>query len=66
MLFTLTQKELSKLLFPLGDYTKKEIRQLASNANFPVADKPDSQEICFIPDQDYKKFITKEVSYFSR
>ena len=58
VLFTLTQKELSKLLFPLGDYTKQEIRQLASNANLPVADKPDSQEICFIPDQDYKKFIT--------
>jgi len=58
VLFTLTQKELSKLLFPLGNYTKKEIRQMATNANLPVADKPESQEICFIPDQDYKKFIT--------
>lgn len=57
VLFTLTQKELSKLLFPIGEYTKERIREIASEAHLPVADKPDSMEICFIPDGDYRKFI---------
>ena len=45
VLYTLRQNELSKLKFPVGNFTKSEIRQLALDANLPVADKPDSQEI---------------------
>ena len=42
---------------PLGEYTKDGVRQIAREAGIPVADKPDSQEICFIPDHDYAAFI---------
>ena len=45
------------LLFPVGGYHKDEIRQLARNAGIRTADKPDSQEICFIPDNDYGRFL---------
>ncbi len=57
VLFTLTQAEMERLLLPVGDYPKDEIRSLASEAGLPVADKPDSQDICFIPDGDYRKFV---------
>lgn len=57
VLFTLRQGELRKLLLPVGDYPKSEIRRMAADAGLPVADKPDSQEICFIPDGDYRKFV---------
>ena len=57
VLFTLTQAEMKRLLLPVGDYPKDEIRKLASEAGLSVADKPDSQEICFIPDGDYRKFV---------
>ncbi len=57
VLFTLTQTELARLLLPVGDYPKARIRELASEAGLAVADKPDSQEICFIPDGDYRKFV---------
>ena len=57
VLFTLTQTELGRLLLPVGEHTKDRIRTLASEAYLPVADKPDSQEICFIPDDNYRKFV---------
>ncbi len=57
VLFTLTQPELSRLLFPVGEYPKARIRELAAEAGLPVADKPDSQEICFIPDDNYRAFL---------
>jgi tRNA-specific 2-thiouridylase len=57
VLFTLKQPELRRLLLPVGEYPKEEIRRLAAGAGLPVADKPDSQEICFIPDGDYRKFV---------
>ena len=57
VLFTLTQREMGRLLLPVGEYPKERIRQLAAEAGLPVADKPDSQEICFIPDGDYRKFV---------
>ena len=57
VLFTLTQSELGRLLLPVGEHTKDRIRALASEAGLPVADKPDSQEICFIPDDNYRKFV---------
>lgn len=58
VLFTLTQRELGRLLLPVGQYSKEVIRELAADAGLAVADKPDSQEICFIPDGDYRKFVS--------
>ncbi|NLN07582.1 MAG: tRNA 2-thiouridine(34) synthase MnmA [Firmicutes bacterium] len=59
-LYNLTQEQLSRTLFPLGDYLKSEVRRLAASYGLAVADKPDSQEICFIPDNDYKRFLREE------
>lgn len=56
-LYNLTQEQLSHTLMPVGAYTKDEIRQMAEKIGLQVANKPDSQEICFIPDHDYAKFI---------
>src|ERR1700749_4798600 len=56
-LFGLTQEQLSRTLFPLGGMTKPEVRQLARTYNLVIAEKRDSQEICFVPGGDYKKFI---------
>ena len=59
-LYNLTQEQLSRTLFPDGEYTKDEIRQIAHEAGLPVASKPDSQDICFVPDGDYAKVIENE------
>ena len=59
VLYHLGQDELSRLLFPLGDLTKSEVRALAAQRGLVTADKPDSQEICFIPDNDYRSFIDR-------
>ena len=59
-LYNLTQDQLSRTLMPVGEYTKEEIRQLALEAGLPVAHKADSQDICFIPDNDYASFIERE------
>ncbi len=56
-LFGLTQEQLSRTLFPLGDMTKPEVRELARKHGLVIAEKPDSQEICFVPGGDYKNFI---------
>lgn len=56
-LYTLTADKLRRILFPLGDYTKEEIRKLARQFQLKIADKPDSQEICFISGNDYKEFL---------
>lgn len=56
-LFNLTQEQLEHTLMPVGEYTKDEIRQIAKNIGLNVANKPDSMEICFIPDDDYAGFI---------
>jgi tRNA-specific 2-thiouridylase len=56
-LFGLTQEQLSRTLFPLGSYTKPEVREIARQHELALAAKPDSQEICFIPGGDYKRFI---------
>ncbi len=58
-LYNLTQYQLAHTLMPVGEYTKDEIRRLAKNINLRIANKPDSQEICFIPDKDYAGFITE-------
>jgi len=56
-LFTLTQEQLKATLFPLGGMTKKEVRALASHYSLRVAEKGESQEICFVPDDDYVRFL---------
>lgn len=56
-LYHLNQTTLKHFLMPLGDYTKVETRQMAREFGLTVADKPDSQEICFVPDDDYKSFL---------
>lgn len=58
-LYNLTQEQLARTLMPVGEHTKDEIRRIASDIGLAVADKPDSQEICFIPDQDYAGFIRR-------
>lgn len=60
-LYNLTQEQLAHTLMPIGDYTKEEIRQMAADLELPVAEKPDSQDICFIPDGDYGAFLEREV-----
>lgn len=57
VLYSMTQRQLSKTLFPLGGMLKSQIRQIAAEINFRTANKHDSQDICFIPDNDYAKFI---------
>ena len=59
-LYNLTQEQLAHTLMPVGEYTKEEIRAIAVREGLAVAHKPDSQEICFIPDHDYAAFIAKE------
>ena len=56
-LFGLTQEQLSRSLFPLGAMTKPEVRDLARRHGLALAEKPDSQEICFVPGGDYKNFL---------
>lgn len=59
-LYSLTQRQLAHTLMPVGDYTKEEIRAMAKQVGLRTADKPDSQEICFIPDNDYAGFIDRQ------
>jgi len=61
-LYNLSQQQLAHTLMPVGEYTKDEIRAMALELKLPVANKPDSQEICFIPDNDYAGFITNYLS----
>ena len=57
VLYSLTQEQLARTCFPLGEYTKEEIRRMAEEQGFFNAGKKDSQDICFIPDGDYRRFI---------
>ena len=58
-LYNLTQDQLKHTLMPVGEYTKEKIRQIADKIQLRVANKPDSQDICFVPDGDYAGFIEK-------
>jgi tRNA-uridine 2-sulfurtransferase len=58
-LFSLTQAQLARAVFPIGDRVKDDVRQYARLHGLPVADKPDSHEICFVPDNDYRAFVTQ-------
>jgi tRNA-specific 2-thiouridylase len=59
VLYHLGQDELSRLLLPLGEHTKTHVRELSAERNLVTADKPDSQEICFIPNNNYRTFLEK-------
>src|SRR5690348_1539195 len=61
-LFGLTQQQLARTLFPLGEFTKQEVRAMARDRDLPVAEKPDSQEICFVPTGNYRRFIDAYLS----
>ncbi len=61
-LFGLTQAQLSRTLFPLGGMNKPEVRELARQHHLVIAEKPDSQEICFVPGGDYKRFLEAYLS----
>lgn len=65
-LYNLTQEQLAHTLMPVGEYTKDEVRAIAGKIQLPVADKPDSQDICFVPDGDYASFIENTAGGQSR
>lgn len=59
VLYVLSREVLDRLLLPLGDLTKDEVRKIARTLNLPAADRPESQEICFVEDDNYNAFIEK-------
>ena len=59
-LYNLTQEQLRRTLMPVGEYTKEEVRAIAEKINLRIANKPDSQDICFVPDGDYASYIEEE------
>ena len=65
-LFTLTQDQLAAAMFPVGTLTKPEVREQARRLALTVADKPDSQEICFVPDDDYAAFVAAQAPAVTR
>ena len=62
VLYNLTQEQLSRIIFPLGEMKKDDVREIASRIGFSNYDKPDSQDICFIKDNDYVSFIENRLS----
>lgn len=62
-LYPIQKETLNSILFPLADLTKQEVRQIAKRANLSVADKPQSQDICFIQD-DYRRFLSQRITNF--
>ncbi len=58
-LYSIRKEILPFLLFPLGNYTKSEVRLMARNFKLPVSDKPGSQDICFVPDGDYREYLLR-------
>ncbi len=65
-LFSLTQDQLARASFPVGSLTKTEVRAQARRLGLKVAEKPDSQEICFVPDGDYASFVARKVPAVAR
>jgi tRNA-uridine 2-sulfurtransferase len=61
-LWGLSQESLSRTLFPVGELSKAEVRRIAADLNLPTADKPESQDICFVPDNDYRHFVKEHFS----
>lgn len=62
-LWTLTQQQLAHTRFPLGELRKPEVRQIAAGLGLPTADKPESQEICFVPAGDYRELLAERRAY---
>ena len=62
-LYNLNQEQLSKTLMPIGDFSKDKVREIAKDIGLAVASKPDSQEICFVEDNDYGRFIRENTDY---
>ena len=62
-LFEMTQKQLERAVFPLGEMTKSEVREIARDLGLETASKPESQEICFVPDGDYARFVENYARY---
>lgn len=58
-LYRLTQEQLARTLMPVGNYHKEEVRRMAAEQGLPVAKKPDSEEICFVPDDDYAGYLER-------
>ena len=65
-LFSLTQDQLARAMFPVGTLTKPEVRDQARRLGLSVAEKPDSQEICFVPDRDYAAFVESKDARVAR
>ena len=61
VLYMLKQEQLARLELPIGDLKKEEVRSIASSLDLPVADKPDSVEICFVPNNDYRSFVADRI-----
>jgi tRNA-specific 2-thiouridylase len=66
VLHVLTQEKLAKALFPVGEYSKPEIRQLAGTFNLPTADRSDSQDLCFLAGDDYREFLRRNAPEIGR
>lgn len=62
-LYALTQRQLSHLIFPLGDFLKKDVRKMAKQFGLPIADKTESQEICFVPGKSHNDFLKKYLKF---
>ena len=65
-LFEMTQKQLARAVFPLGDLSKTEVREIARSLGLETAEKPESQEICFVPDGNYARFVENYARYEMR
>ena len=63
ILSVLTQDKLSCVMFPLGELTKPQVREIAARKNLPVAEKPESQDLCFLSDGDYRGFLMRYAPY---
>jgi len=60
-LYNLSQRQLAHILFPVGKYTKKQVREMAKKWGLAVAERPESQEICFFPESDYRPFLRRQI-----
>jgi tRNA-specific 2-thiouridylase len=60
-LYTLGQRQLERLMFPVGELSKRKVRRLAAELGLPVSSRRDSQDVCFIPDNDYRSFVAEHV-----
>jgi len=66
VLSVMGQHQLSHAMFPLGEYTKPQVRELAKKFNLPVAERPDSQDLCFLSDNDYRRFLNDHAKGIAR